>query len=576
MTARTTPDQRAEISRKNGCMSRGPISPEGKTRSRMNSVKHGMTARIPVLPGEDPETFRQHVEGIVDSVAPRNPLELGLAEQAALSLWKIERAERAEATRVAATVRAAEAHADEHQQEELCALGLWLVANTVKTKQIAAADLLAFLPAGRHAPFQAGRGEPMVVLHRIQATVNGCQWLLERWDRLRGRLEQNGSWDIEEMIAAAQLRGQRPLFMETADWQCLVQERYVKDNSALVEEGRSQLLDQLTDGEWLAADPAGTRVALLRLVAEETARLEELKDARQQREAADRSELADRLAVDTTLDGERVRRYQLDCDRKLHRALQSLMKLRRDEGGAADPDAEDVPGPAGSVEPPNGLTPAVTDVPVTASEPVEPESGLTPTATALPAIAMATIEAIEPEDGEEGAQEAAWAPPVPPVSAAADREPIGPNEPTPQTDGEPGRQNEPSPAGAGGGNSRNEPSGSGRIAAASVPALAFALLILLATRLSGALAGSVAGPTGEPGATVASKPPNGPRAVTRLLARSSPLGPGPLVRPSGAFCLAGSSGRDAPRVGGATGAEQSRGVPKKPRAPAPAFSVFLH
>ena len=161
-------------------------------------------------------------------------------------------------------------------------------------------------------------------------------------------------------------------------------------------------------------------------MAEETARLEELKEARQQREAADRSELADRLAVDTSPEGERVRRYQLDCDRKLHRALQSLLKLRRDEGGAADPDAEDVPDPAGPVEPPNGLTPAVTDfpvtvpippgaveppdrpaptatvVPVTASGPVEPESGLTPTATGIPAIAMATAEAIEPEDGEDG------------------------------------------------------------------------------------------------------------------------------------------------------------------------------
>ena len=59
----------------------------------------------------------------------------------------------------------------------------------------------------------------------------------------------------------------------------------------------------MTDGEWLAADPAGTRAALLRLVAEETARLEELKDARQRREAADRSELADRLAVDTSPEG---------------------------------------------------------------------------------------------------------------------------------------------------------------------------------------------------------------------------------------------------------------------------------
>ena len=99
MTARTSAAERAEISRKNGCMSKGPTSSAGKMRSRMNALKHGMTARIPVLPGEDRETFRQHVEGIVDSLSPRDALELALSEQVATSLWKIERGERVEATR---------------------------------------------------------------------------------------------------------------------------------------------------------------------------------------------------------------------------------------------------------------------------------------------------------------------------------------------------------------------------------------------------------------------------------------------------------------------------------------------
>ena len=45
---------------------------------------------------------------------------------------------------------------------------------------------------------------------------------------------------------------------------------------------------------------------------------------------------------------------------------------------------------------------------------------------------------------------------------------------------------------------QTNPAGRGRIAAASVPALAFALLILLAARLSAAFAGPVAGPTGQP------------------------------------------------------------------------------
>src|SRR5689334_8678881 len=111
---------------------------------------------------------------------PRNALELALAEQAALSLWKIERAERAEATRVTASIRAAEARAEAQRQEELHALGRWLMAHSLKAKREAADDLLDFLPEDRHAPFKAGRGEPLVVLLRIQATADGCRWLIDR------------------------------------------------------------------------------------------------------------------------------------------------------------------------------------------------------------------------------------------------------------------------------------------------------------------------------------------------------------------------------------------------------------
>jgi hypothetical protein len=479
----------------------------------MNAVKHGMTARLPVLPGEDPETFRRQAEGIVDSLAPRNALEVALAEQAALSLWKIERAERVEAARAAAALRAAEARAEAHQQEELAAIGRWLLSNTVKTKREAAEDLLPFLPEDRHAPFRAGRGEPLVILLRIRATAGGCQWLLDRWDRLRDGLERDGGSDIEEMIEAAQLRGQRPLFMETAEWECLVQERNVAGNPALLEEGRCQLLDQLTEG--LAADPAGTAAALLELVEEETARLEELKEAHQEREAVDRAELADRLAVDTTAEGERVRRYHLDCDRKLHRAIQSLLKLRREEGVAADPADESMPGPAGPVEPPNGLVPTLTDVPatvpillgavepldrlatmaagvpVTTSGPVEWESGLTPTATDLPAIATATAGAIEPEDSREAAHETISGHPSLPAAAAAESEPVRPNEPTLHTGGEASPRNEPGRAVGGDPASQNEPGGSGWIAAVSVPALAVALAILLVAGLSAASEGPI-------------------------------------------------------------------------------------
>ena len=70
MAARTTAAQRAEISRQNGRKSRGggPKTPEGKARSRMNAMKHGMTASIPVIPGEDDSLFRQRVQGFIEAI----------------------------------------------------------------------------------------------------------------------------------------------------------------------------------------------------------------------------------------------------------------------------------------------------------------------------------------------------------------------------------------------------------------------------------------------------------------------------------------------------------------------------
>ncbi len=108
MTATTTAKNRAEISRQNGRKSRGggPKTPEGKARSRMNALKHGMTASTPVLPGEDLDAFRRRVADFFDAAQPRNALELAVTEQAALATWKIARGERAAAARARTALRA--------------------------------------------------------------------------------------------------------------------------------------------------------------------------------------------------------------------------------------------------------------------------------------------------------------------------------------------------------------------------------------------------------------------------------------------------------------------------------------
>src|SRR5437764_459418 len=79
----TTTTDRAEINRRNAQSSTGPKTPEGKERSKFNALKHGLTAKTLVLPGEDPEVYLGRIESFRTILGPRNDLEQYLAEQVA-------------------------------------------------------------------------------------------------------------------------------------------------------------------------------------------------------------------------------------------------------------------------------------------------------------------------------------------------------------------------------------------------------------------------------------------------------------------------------------------------------------
>ncbi len=349
MTATTTTPDRAEISRQNGRKSRGggPKTPQGKARSRMNALKHGMTASLHVLPGEDLDAFRRRVADFIAAAQPRNAIELAVTEQAALATWKIARGERAAAARARTALRAAEAAAGLGNHDEVAALGQWLLAPDLRAKQEAGKALFPFLTKDRHDPFGRGRGEPRHIVLRLEASAAGCQWLIDRWAKLRVWLDQGADWRTNELIAALQLRGQRPLAKDAIEWQDLVEPILPTENPEAIAEARRRMLSQFAAG--LPDDPAGQRAALWRLVAEETERLLRRQAGHQRREAADLAELADRLAVDTSPEGELMRRYQLDNDRKLDRAINNLVKLRRGGVGVAGD-----PAPDGALRPSRG------------------------------------------------------------------------------------------------------------------------------------------------------------------------------------------------------------------------------
>ena len=75
-----------------GTPGRAPsTSPTGKARSSMNALRHGLTARVVVLPTEDMAAYNQFSKEIVDSLDPQTPVERQFAQTVADNQWRINR-----------------------------------------------------------------------------------------------------------------------------------------------------------------------------------------------------------------------------------------------------------------------------------------------------------------------------------------------------------------------------------------------------------------------------------------------------------------------------------------------------
>jgi hypothetical protein len=82
---------RAEINRANAQHSTGPKSAEGKQRSSLNALRHGLTGQIVVMPGEDLAAYQQHVKSFTDDLHPVGAIETNLVQSLADCSWRMNR-----------------------------------------------------------------------------------------------------------------------------------------------------------------------------------------------------------------------------------------------------------------------------------------------------------------------------------------------------------------------------------------------------------------------------------------------------------------------------------------------------
>jgi hypothetical protein len=320
-----TAEQRADISRENGKKSRGPVSEQGKSRSRLNALRHGLRAEVLPLPNEDPAKVAEREAAWNDYYQPQSPAAQHLVTECVRATLLADRCHAFHAAALSKQVREAPAKWDAEQDD-------------------AVTNLTALLP-----------NDPAEAVRLLKQSAAGCRWLLGRWERLADAFTAHGWWAAEDRDEALRLRGSRPhidRLRSDPDGYALRFLNQVCLEPTGPQKGVLELLDPLFMPAVLRADygpgkipPAHfCRKMIGDLVAAEVAHLRRVEARLHELEEPDRAEAADRaLILHDPVEARIFLRYHAESRTAFHRAYAQLLKtLERD--AAEGPAAE---GPAG-------------------------------------------------------------------------------------------------------------------------------------------------------------------------------------------------------------------------------------
>ena len=86
-----------EANRRNACLSTGPVTEEGKNKSRQNAVRHGLTAETVIDALEDAEDYAAFEMAVTADYDAQSAVERELVLRLASVLWRLRRASAIEA-----------------------------------------------------------------------------------------------------------------------------------------------------------------------------------------------------------------------------------------------------------------------------------------------------------------------------------------------------------------------------------------------------------------------------------------------------------------------------------------------
>jgi hypothetical protein len=84
--------RKIEANRRNALKSTGPITPEGKERSRCNAVRHGLTAETVIAVLESSADYQAFEAAVISDYNAETAVERELVLRLASALWRLRRA----------------------------------------------------------------------------------------------------------------------------------------------------------------------------------------------------------------------------------------------------------------------------------------------------------------------------------------------------------------------------------------------------------------------------------------------------------------------------------------------------
>jgi hypothetical protein len=353
-------EKQLQANRENAKRSRGPVTPEGKERSKYNARKHDLRAESPVLPGENAAELIRRLEVWPMLMNAATELEWFAAERAVHMGWRIERAERSEDAAAERVMIDLEKATEDRQAEEARLLGLELDSDV----------------------------DPAGVIRKLQRTPEGCLALLGEWTSLQIQMDVCGVlfWSRRERLFHILGKRLRDLFTDDpviTRWVVAMMGAVYGDS----EGDKAQEIGDILEGlrpDWMGEEEfrirmrvmagwlPGKQEAAARVSAYVAAAIADLNERLERARANTRHELkldCESAWVDDSAAGARRTSYKLGHDRSFHaalRRLEALQKARRAGGETMADDLDDETEPAGTIAAaPGPAAETTTELPVT-------------------------------------------------------------------------------------------------------------------------------------------------------------------------------------------------------------------